>query len=164
MAHPPRNGNADQMGWQKAGSRPVMASSLSGQAQARSLAPPRMWGGERLRTEAAPDISLESFQTGRGYESTPHDKVQTTTWPGSREPAFCLPSTAQPDQAPKSPHAPAPLTSRMCIGCPWPRIHHSHLQLLSSPISSSTSFPLPQAGSGIPSEASPQAPGSPGQP
>lgn len=144
----PRNGHADQVGWQKAGSRPLMASSLSGQAQTRSLAPPGMWGGVRQHRHP-----LESFQTGRGYESTPRDKVQTTTWLGSQGPAFCLPSTAQPDQAPKSPRAPAPLTSRPCPAQAAPGLehNHSHLQVLSSPISSSGSFPFPQAGSGTPS-------------
>lgn len=70
-----------------------------------SLALPGLWmvrgsGGGSTRHP------LESFQTGRGYESTPRAKVQTTTWPGSQGPAFRLPSAAQPDRAPKSPHAP----------------------------------------------------------
>lgn len=142
----PRNGYAYLAEWQKAESRPVMASSPSGQAQARAscqVAPPGVWGWCKAQEGGSTRHPLESFPTGRGYESTPRDKVQITTWPGSRGPPFCLPSTAQPDQTPKSLHAPAPLTSRPTQAAPGPE----------HPIPASKSFLAPSLppGSSLPS-------------
>lgn len=151
----PKNGYADHEGGRKLGLAsdgflPVWAGS------GWSLALPGLWmvrgsGGGSTRHP------LESFQTGRGYESTPRAKVQTTTWPGSQGPAFRLPSAAQPDRAPKSPHA--PLLSLPAPAKAAPGSEHI--------IPTSKSFlapsPFPQAGSGTPSGRA-QAPGSPGQP
>lgn len=102
--------------WQEAGAWQALASSLSGQARAPAAcqeAPPGVWVWCEAREGGGPRHPLESFPTGRGYESTPWDQVQTATPPGPHGPAqpsaFCLPSTAQPDQTRKS-HVPAPVT------------------------------------------------------
>lgn len=114
----------------KAGLWLVMASSLSGQAQARApcqAAPPGVWVWYKAWEGGRTRHPLESFPMGRGYESTPRDKVQTTTWTGSQEPTFSVcPALPSQTELP-SPHMHHLLSPPGLYRLPLPRTPHSHL-------------------------------------
>lgn len=114
--------------------RLAMASSLSGQAQARApcqAAPPGAWVRCRLGREAEPDIP--GVLPGRERLS-PRPGIKSTPPPGlaHENPFVCPALPSRPTS--KSPHAPSPLT-------PGP-VQAAPTQSSSSP-PTSESFPAP---------------------